>query len=308
MTRSARATGCAIFCLLIVHGARGQHAEHAGHADHEAPVVPPAHAERSDHAGHSQHAGSAAAPGRSLPSPSTTPRTPLPPITDADRAAAFPADLQGHAAHEHDLRAFMLVEKFEWRDGPAGGAPVWDVSGWIGRDIDRLWFRADGAHSRDGVEEADVELLYGRLVHRWWDVVAGIRQDLEPGDARTWGAFGIQGLAPLWFEVQLTGYVTDGQFAAVLQSDYDLLLTNRLILQPRVDLVAYAEDESDRGIGSGLASAAFSLRLRYEWRREFAPYVGVEWERAFGDTGALARRAGGGVEESRVVAGLRMWF
>jgi len=246
---------------------------------------------------------------RQRPYPAPSALVDLPPITDADRAAAFPAEVAGHAAHDHAVRSYTLVEKFEWRDGGDGGAPVWDVTGWLGQDIERLWLRSDGALSETGVEEADVEAFWGHAFGRWWDVVLGIRQDFAPGGSHTWGAFGIQGLAPQWFEVQLTGYATDsGQFAAILQSEYDLLLTNRLILQPRLDLTAHARDDREHEVGSGLSNAAFSLRLRYEIRREFAPYLGVEWERAIGDTADFARRASRRVEDLRLIAGLRMWF
>lgn len=239
----------------------------------------------------------------------TTPRVPIPPVTDEMRAAAFPKGVNGHAAHDHAWRSFALVEKFEWRDGHGGGGPVWDFSGWVGGNVDRLWFRSDGALSDSDVAEGDAEIFWGHAVSRWWDTVIGVRHDFAPGSSRTWAAFGVQGLAPQWFEVQLTGYASEqGQFAAVLQSDYDFLITNRLILQPRVDLVAYAQDDRGRGTASGFSDGRFSLRLRYEIRREFAPYVGVEWERSLGDTADLVRATGGTIQETRVVAGVRLWF
>jgi len=239
----------------------------------------------------------------------TTSRTPLPAVTDAMRAAAYPEGVHGHAAHDHAMRGFALVEKFEWRDGPAGGAPVWDLSGWLGGAVDRLWFRTDGERSDAEISEGDVELFWGHAVSRWWDTVIGLRYDFAPNSSRTWLAFGLQGLAPQWFETQLTGYVTErGQFAAILQVDYDLLLTNRLILQPRLDFEAFAKDDDTRRTGSGLANGRFSMRLRYEIRRQFAPYIGFEWERAFGDTGDYVRSEGNSVEDTRLVVGVRMWF
>jgi copper resistance protein B len=255
-----------------------------------------------------QHAGHGAEDGPAQPAARRPPPR-VPPVTAADRAAAFPAKVTGHAAHDRAIRSYALVEKLEWRDGRAGGTPVWDLTGWVGQDVERLWFRSDGTFADSAVDEADVEAFWGRAFGRWWDLLVGVRQDFEPGRSRTWGALGVQGLAPRWFEIQLTGYVSDsGRFAAVLQSDYDLLLTNRLILQPRLDLTAHAHDDRDHGVGSGLSSAAFGMRLRYEIRREFAPYIGLEWERALGDSADYARAARERVEDLRLVAGLRMWF
>lgn len=237
------------------------------------------------------------------------PRTSIPAITAEMRAAAFPKGVGGHVAHDKDWQHFTLAEKFEWRDGHGGGGPVWDVSGWVGGNVDRLWLRTEGAVSDGEVADGDVQLFWGHAVTRWWDTVIGVRHDLAPGSSRTWAALGVQGLAPQWFEVQLTAYASDeGHFAAVLQSDYDLLITNRLILQPRLDLVAYAHDEPTRSVASGFSEARLSLRLRYEVRREFAPYIGMEWERALGDTADLIRAAGGTAADLHVIAGVRLWF
>lgn len=317
---TAQTMFAALLGALITTSAPAQHAGHgaspSGAPSEASPQVAPAdEAPSGEHQGHpAQQPGHTMT--RDIPAQdrhpvqtAPSPRIDLPAITDADRAAAFPAEVTGHAAHDHAIRGYALVEKFEWRDGNDGGTPVWDVTGWLGQDIDRLWFRSDGALSDAGIDEADVEAFWGHAFGRWWDFLLGIRQDLAPGGSRTWGAVGVQGLAPQWFEVQLTGYVSDGgQFAAILQSDYDLLLTNRLILQPRLDLTAHARDDREHEVGSGLSNAAFSLRLRYEIRREFAPYLGVEWERAVGDSADFARRAGRQVEVLRLIAGLRMWF
>lgn len=296
-----RAGAILLTTLLAAPALREAAAQHAGqHADGHAPAAPRAADEPAQHHAHESPDGDRAG---------ATQGPSMPPLTDADRAAAFPAELGGHPAHDHVIRGFALAEKFEWRDGHAGGAPVWDVSGWLGGDIDRLWFRSDGHVVGGAVDEADLELLWGHAVSPWWDVVLGVRQDFAPGTARTWAAFGVQGLAPQWFEVQLTGYVGEyGQVAVQLQTDYDLLLTNRLILQPRVDVTAYTQDETSREIGSGVSNVAFGARLRYEFRREFAPYLGFEWARALGDTGDFARAAGRQVEDTRLVAGIRFWF
>jgi len=150
--------------------------------------------------------------------------------------------------------------------------------------------------------------LYGRAVARWWDVVAGVRQDFQPG-AQTWLAVGVQGLAPGFFEVQATAYLSDaGQTAAHVELDYDLLITNRLVLQPTLEVSLYGKPNASIGVGSGLSSGAAGLRLRYHIRREFAPYVGVSWVRAFGDTADIAHHEDIPNGAPRFVAGARVWF
>jgi copper resistance protein B len=232
----------------------------------------------------------------------------LPAVTAADRAAAFP-DVVGHAAHDDDIHYMVLFDQFEWQSAAEGDVLAWDLSAWAGRDIDRIWLRSEGERVDATNEALDVEALWGHAFARWWDVVAGVRHDFDSGPSRTWAAFGVQGVAPYKFEVQATAYVAEsGWTAAKLEAEYELLLTNRWILQPLVELNIYGEDEPQRGIGSGLGSTEIALRLRYEIRREIAPYIGVTWDRKWGDTADLARGEGEAVEDTRWIAGLRIWF
>jgi copper resistance protein B len=139
--------------------------------------------------------------------------------------------------------------------------------------------------------------------------VAGVRQDFEPGPSRTWAAVGVQGLAPYWFEVELTGYVgASGRTHLRGEVEYELLLTNRLVLQPLVEVELYGESDPERGIGAGLSTTDIGLRLRYEFKREFAPYIGVTWNNKWGQTGDFARAAGDDTGGARFVTGLRLWF
>lgn len=234
----------------------------------------------------------------------------VPPVTDADREAAFP-ELDEHPLHGTSIHTFILVEHLEWQAGRGGDRAALGVRGWVGRDLDRLWFRAEGdVDVGDGtLEQADVQVLYGRAVLRWWDVVAGVRQDFGPGPSRTWAAFGIQGLAPYWFEVDATAYVgPSGRTALRLGAEYELLITNRVVLQPSAGLDVYGRDDPALGIGRGLSSADAGVRLRYVVRREFAPYVGVTWHQRFHGTADAARRAGQPVRTTRAAAGVRVWF
>jgi copper resistance protein B len=238
-----------------------------------------------------------------------TPLEPIPGITDADRAAAFaPVD---HDAMEHasSINSLVLFNRLETWEADHGSGQAWEGSAWIGGDLDRLWLRSEGEREHGRTEAADLEVLYGRSVSAWWDLVAGVRHDFRPGDSRSWAAFGVQGLAPYKFEISATGYVGEsGQVAASVEAEYELLLTNRMILQPLVEARFSAKDEPEYGNGSGLNTIEAGIRLRYEINRRFAPYVGVVHERAFGGTADYHRAAGEGVRDTRVVAGLRIWF
>ena len=152
-------------------------------------------------------------------------------------------------------------------------------------------------------------MLWGKPVDAWWDLVAGVRQDIGAGPDRTWLALGVQGLAPYKFEISATAYLGDGgRSAASLEAEYEVLLTNKLILQPVVEATLYGRDDPALGIGSGLSEVEAGLRLRYEFRREIAPYVGYEWSRQFGKTADFARDAGEPVQDHHWVAGVRFWF
>ena len=157
--------------------------------------------------------------------------------------------------------------------------------------------------------DARSELLWDHVAARWWSLQAGIRHDLGEGPSRTWAAFGVQGLAPYWFEVEATAYVGEqGRTAARFSAEYELLITQRLVLQPRFEVSFFGKSDPRNGIGSGLADTDIDLRLRYEFRREFAPYVGVTWTHSYGTTADLARVSGRDTDDLQVVAGLRVWF
>lgn len=244
---------------------------------------------------------------RDLP-PDAAPRTPVPALTDADRVAAFPPGLHGHATHDRRIHAYALVDRLEWQDAD-GGALAWEGVAWIGGDIHRLWLRSEGEAVDGAVEDAHLDLLYGRSLTPWWDVVAGLRQEVGEGPSRTWAAIGVQGLAPWKFEVEATLYIgASGRTAASLEAEYDTLLGNRLILQWRAGVELQGRDDPARGLASGASGAEAGARLRYEVSRRFAPYVGLEWHRALGGTADLHRAQGDAVEDTRVVAGLRFWF
>ena len=239
---------------------------------------------------------------------SSQPREPIPTPTAADLAAAFPP-LRTHHLHDSGPFAYVLVDRLEGWNRDAGSGQAWEVDAWFGGDIHRLRLRSEGERGQGRTDAADVELLYSRSISPWWDVVAGVRQDFVPGPSLTRAAIGVQGLAPYKFEVDATLYFGGDSAAALkLEAEYSLLLTDRWILQPRVEGQFAAEDDRRRATGAGLDTAAVGFRLRYEISRRFAPYIGWEHERRFGNAADFARSDGEADRESRFVAGLRFWF
>ncbi|MBV7497877.1 copper resistance protein B [Pseudomonas sp. PDM24] len=246
--------------------------------------------------------------GQMQPAAPTQSRTPIPALTDADRAAVYVSPA-GHAVHDSALNYYLLADKLEWQDADDGSALAWDLSGWVGGDIDRLWLRSEGERVNGKTEDAEVQALWGHAISPWWDVVTGVRQDFKPGAPQTWAALGVQGMALYNFEAEATAFIGEGgQTAARLEGDYDILLTNRLILQPTAELNVYGKNDPQRGIGSGLSNTEAGLRLRYEIRREFAPYIGVTWNRTYGKTADYAKDEGEDRSEARLVVGVRLWF
>lgn len=236
------------------------------------------------------------------------PITPIPVLTDADRAAAVPPD-HAHMIHADTMQRFVLFNRLEaWNADPGTGL-AWEGQAWFGSDLNRLWLRSEGERVGGKTEGADLEVLYGRSVARWWDLVAGVRHDFQPGGSQNFAAVGVMGLAPQKFEVEATAYIGErGQTAARMEAEYELLLTNRLVLQPLVEANFYGKNDPIRGIGSGLSTIEAGFRLRYEVIREFAPYIGIVRERAFGNTADLRRSEGEDIDDTRIVAGFRIWF
>lgn len=246
--------------------------------------------------------------GHGMVPASTVPRTPIPAVTEADRAAAVPP-LSDHPVHDNTIQHYMLLNRLEAWDADPGTGMSWEAQGWVGTDLNRLWVRSEGERSDGRTESADLELLYGRSISTWWDVVAGVRQDFKPGSSQSFAAIGVQGLAPMKFEVAATAYIGEaGQTAARFEAEYELLLTNRLILQPLVEANFFGKNDPRRGTGAGLSTAEIGLRLRYEFTRKFAPYIGVVYQRAFGNTADLRREEQGRVDDTQLVVGLRTWF
>jgi copper resistance protein B len=210
-----------------------------------------------------------------------------------------------------DAAAFgkLLVDQFEWRTGDGAQGPAWDAQGWYGSDYNKAWVKTEGVRLGSVTEDARAELLWDRIFSRWWSSQLGVRHDFDNGPSRDWLALGVEGLAPYFFQIEATAYVADaGRTAVRLRAQYELLLTQRLLLQPELEVNAYGKDDPERTIGAGVSDLQLGIRLRYEIRRECAPYLGVAWFRRLGKTADLAREAGQDPSVLQFVAGIRFWL
>lgn len=272
------------------------------HAGHQAPAK--ASATTDSHAGH-------AVPAEAVPSADNAPPPPIPSDHDADRyfPSAAMAAARDQLAREHGdiVWSKVTVEKLELRPDSGADGYAWEGRASFGGDINRLVVKSRGEGARK-LDEAEIDVLYGRAITPYFDLEAGVRQDFEPR-SRTYLTLGLDGAAPYWIELDSALFLSDrGDLTARAEAAYDLRLTQRLILEPRAEANLSAQDVPALHIGSGLSSIELGLRLRYAIRPEFAPYIGLNYERRFGDTARLARAAGEDRSDARFVVGIRSWF
>jgi copper resistance protein B len=223
----------------------------------------------------------------------------MPPMSPAQMAGEMQMD---------DSASFGMVKFDQFEQALGESDAAWEGNAWYGGDIDKVWLRSEGERE-GGRTSARTELFWDRAFAPFWDWQLGARADSGYGPARQWLAFGVQGLAPYWFDLQATAYAgVQGRTALRLRAEYEILLTQRLILQPESEANIYGKSDPHRDIGSGVSELDFGLRLRYELRREFAPYIGIVWRQRLGRTGDLVRAAGRSAFDGQIVAGLRFWF
>jgi len=226
------------------------------------------------------------APATSLPSPGE-----MPPVMD------------------RQIFAHAIFNQLEGRWNGSNTQFRWEAQGWAGTDYDKLWIKSEGTVSNGAVNDGQQQFLYSRAVTTYFDVQGGLRSDIDSQPTRNWGALGLQGLAPYFFDLELAGFVSgEGHLAAKLEASYELLLTQRLILQPQVEFNVYSKADPARLVGSGFSDIDTGLRLRYELSRKFAPYIGVVYEGKFGQTANFARQAGERAGDVRFAFGVRLWF
>ncbi|WP_176596000.1 MULTISPECIES: copper resistance protein B [Sphingobium] len=298
----------AALLLASVSGpALAQEMDHS-QMDHGAMSMPREEAPSAadPHAGHGQPAAD-----------DGIPKGEAPPVPSDHAAEAFysPAEMaRARAAmlKESGGMTFsqLMLDRLEYRMGKGADGYHWEGEGWIGGDIDRLAFKTEGEGEIGGpLERAEVQALYSRAIDPWFNLEAGVRHDIRPDPQRTYAVVGIEGLAPYWFELGAQAFLSNkGDAHLRLEGSYDQRITQRLILQPAAELNIAAQDVPELGIGSGLSDVELGLRLRYEFAREFAPYVGVNWERKLGDTARFARAEGERTSALSFVMGVRFWF
>lgn len=266
---------------------------------------------------HSHHGHAVAAPEDVSPGP--TMETPPPPeagsgpprAADAIWGAEVMAAERERERKMHGDFPVLWVQadrlEAQVRDGPDG--LLWDVQGYYGGTTSKFWFKSEGEDAfGEQLEQAEVQALWSKAIGPYWDLQAGVRQDLA-GPATTHAVIGIQGLTPYMFEVDAALFLSHrGDVTAKIEGELDQRITQRLILQPRAELSLSAQDIPELGIGAGLDKAELGLRLRYEIVREFAPYIGIEQSWKAGGSADYARAKGEGTSATSLVAGIRFWF
>ena len=280
------------------------------HAGHGMGATPPGKV-NDPHAGHAMPA---------MTAPDAPPVAPPPPeaFSGPEHPAAIiydPAQFaQSREAmiNEHGgaVTSMILVDQLEYRTHDGKDGYAWDIQGWYGGDYDRLWLKSEGEGAfGESPEQVEVQALYSRAIDPWFNIQAGIRHDFRPDPERTHLVLGIQGLAPYWFEVGSAVFLSNkGKLTARVEAEYDQRITQKLILQPAIEFDLSAQNVPELGVGSGLSTASAGLRLRYGFVPEFAPYIGVEYERAFGKTADFRRAAAENVGGWNLLAGIRLWF
>ncbi|RDV01725.1 copper resistance protein B [Sphingorhabdus pulchriflava] len=322
--------------LLISSPALAQHEGH-GAPPVAAPAPTPEPKPADPHAGHDMSAMDQPA-ATDVPQPAPAPSDPhaghdmsaMPEVSGTEIGnAPAPAPPEDHAAdslfdpaemarsrdtlrREHGVfnGSMILFDLAEYQARKGGDGYRWEAEAWFGGDIDRFMVKTEGEGTfGEPIDDAEVQLLYSRAVAPYWNAHVGVRHDFRPDPSRTYAVVGIEGVAPYWFHLSGQLFLSDkGDFRARAEGSYDQRITQSLILSPRAEFNLSAQDMPAIGVGSGLTDVELGLRLRYEVRKEFAPYVGVEWSRKVGDTARYASAAGEDASVVNFVAGIRFWF
>jgi copper resistance protein B len=230
----------------------------------------------------------------------------------ASQGRLDPSDAGGEPpVMDNQIFGHVLFDQLEGRTNGPDNEFRWDGEGWIGTDMNKLWLKSEGFLEHGKATDGDTEALYDRPIPflRYFDWQTGVRYDLDSDPGRTWGAIGIEGMAPYFFEFAPTFYFSNsGRFAGKITGSYDLLITQRLIAQPQIEMNFYSKSEPSRGIGTGLSELDTGLRLRYEISRKFAPYIGFAYTQTFGETATFTQEGGGIVHDPRFIFGVRVWY
>ena len=225
-----------------------------------------------------------------------------------DPAAMARARAQLQFEHGGSVLSKVMVNLGEYQVHDGENGYRWEGEAWVGGDLNRFVVKTEG-EGADELETAEVQALYSRAISPYFDLQAGLRQDFQSGPKRAYATVGFEGLAPYWFETSGSLFLSNkGELLARLEGSYDLRLTQRWILQPRIEVNLSGQYIPELELGSGVSNIELGLRLRYEIRREFAPYVGVSFDRKFGGTADYARALGKDDQATSFVIGVRAWF
>jgi copper resistance protein B len=255
--------------------------------------------------------------GAEMPAPPVAPPSPAALSGPAHAADAVfghepMAEAREELRKEHGsiVTTRVLIDQLETRIRNGRDGYFLNAEAWYGGDIHKVWLKTEvEGEFGHSPEQAEVQALYSQAIDPWWNLQAGMRYDFRPDPERAYLVLGIEGLAPYWFEVDAAAFVSNkGDVSARFEVETDQRLTQKLILQPRMEFDLAAQDVPEIGVGSGLSTAELGLRLRYEMKQEFAPYVGVAYERAFGDTAGFRRAAGEKAGGWNFLVGVRAWF
>jgi copper resistance protein B len=209
------------------------------------------------------------------------------------------------SAEDDPVLTKTMIDQLEVRDADGENPQVLEAQGWLGQDLQKIWIKVEAEQTDGETEEAELQALFSKSIAPYWDFQLGYRKDFQPSPDRDWAVIGFQGLAPYFFEIDTALFIGDsGRTALRLEAEYELLFTQRLILTPEVEANFYGQNDPDTGTGSGLSDVEVGLRLRYEIRREFAPYIGVNWSKKYGTSADFADDS----DDTQLVFGVRAWF
>jgi copper resistance protein B len=210
--------------------------------------------------------------------------------------------------NDDPLLTKVIIDQFEKGVDPSDPTQF-SAQAWLGHDLNKLWLKTEGEYANSEEQDLEIQALYSRAIAPYWDLQLGVKTDIKPSPSRNWAVIGVQGLAPYFFEIDTALFIGDqGRTALRLSAEYELLITQQLVLSPEIEMNLFGKDDAELGIGSGVSDVSAGLRLRYEIIREFAPYIGVDWRQKLGKTADYARDEGEDTQETQFVIGFRAWF
>ena len=224
-------------------------------------------------------------------------------------AALLPVSSFAAGLSDDPILTYFKADEFEWRDADEGTSFVWEFDAWLGRDLDKFWVKSEGERVGGKTETSEIDLLYSIGVSTYWDLQIGLRHEFKTDSSENSIGVGFLGLAPYLFEIDASLFVNDDElFNARVEAEYEYLFSQQLVLVPKLELSLYSDDDEAKGIGSGLSDVELSVRLHYEVIREVAPYIGINYEKKFGNTADFLSNAGEDTSDTQLLAGVSFWF